>query len=65
MIACVCNAITEDEVRAVARSGARTTEQAYASLGCEPQCGSCLCYTQELIDEELSKLPRPRLRAVS
>lgn len=63
MIACVCNAITEDELRVVARSGARTPEQAYAALGCEPHCRSCLCYTQELIDEELKK--RPRLRAVS
>ncbi len=65
MIACVCNAITEDEVRAVAQKGARTTEQAYAALGCEPQCGSCLCYTQELIDEELKARPRPNLRAVA
>ena len=65
MIACVCNAITEDEVRAVARTGARTPVKAYASLGCEPQCGSCLCYTQELIDEELKARPRPNLRAVA
>jgi len=52
MIVCVCNAITEQEVREVSRSGARTPEAAYAALGCEPQCGTCLCYAQEIIDEE-------------
>ena len=65
MILCVCNVITEDEVRDLARGGARTPEQAYAALGHEPQCYSCLCYAQELIDEERRKLPKPRLRIVA
>lgn len=64
MIVCVCNAITEDELCELARSGARTPEQAYAALGDEPNCGSCLCYAQELIDEARRDLPRPKLRIV-
>lgn len=64
MIVCVCNAITEGELRDLARSGARTPEQAYEALGCEPQCGSCLCYAQDVIDEE--RAPKhPHLRAVA
>lgn len=63
MIVCVCNAITEKELRELARAGARTPEEAYAKLGHEPQCGSCLCYADELIAEERSK--RPQLRAVA
>jgi bacterioferritin-associated ferredoxin len=63
MILCVCNAITENEVRELARAGARTPEQAYATLGHEPQCCSCLSYAQKLMDEE-SKAP-PKLRAVA
>ena len=63
MIVCVCNAITEKDVREAARNGARTSEAAYASLDCEPQCGCCLAYAQEIIDEEQPK--RPRLRVVS
>ena len=63
MIVCVCNAITEKEVREAARQGARTPEDAYARLGCEPQCGCCLDYAQELIDAELPK--RPKLRVVA
>ena len=63
MILCVCNAITENDVRDLARAGARTPEQAYAALGHEPQCGSCLCYAQRLMDEESEA--RPKLRAVA
>jgi bacterioferritin-associated ferredoxin len=63
MIICVCNAITEDEVRHAARCGAASAESAYARLGCEPQCGACLCYAQEVIDEELAA-KQPHLRLV-
>jgi bacterioferritin-associated ferredoxin len=63
MIVCSCNRITEREVREAARKGASTPEVAYASLGCEPQCGCCLDYAQELIDEERPR--RPYLRVVA
>jgi bacterioferritin-associated ferredoxin len=54
MIVCVCNAIREDELRAAARSGAPCPHSAYKSLGCEPQCGSCLPWAKDVIDEERS-----------
>jgi bacterioferritin-associated ferredoxin len=63
MIVCSCNVITETEVREAARKGSRTPEAAYATLGCEPQCGCCLDYAQELIDEERGT--RRHLRAVA
>jgi bacterioferritin-associated ferredoxin len=62
MIVCVCNAITEAEVREAARGGASSPETAYAQLGCEPHCGCCLTYAQQLIDQE--RVNRPRLRVV-
>ncbi len=65
MIVCVCNAITEDELRELATAGASTPEEAYAALESEPQCGSCLCYAQQLIDEHRRQLPPPRLRIVA
>lgn len=65
MIVCVCNAISEDELRELARKGSRTPECAYAKLGHEPACGSCLSYAQELIDEVRRELPRPNLRIVA
>jgi bacterioferritin-associated ferredoxin len=63
MIVCSCNVIREDEIRDAARNGSRTPEAAYATLDCEPQCGCCLDYAQELIDEERGK--RPNLRVVA
>lgn len=63
MIVCVCNRLTESEVRKAARAGADTPEAAYACHGCEVQCGCCLDYARELIAEERSV--RPRLRAVA
>ena len=63
MIVCVCNAITEQELREAAGRDARTPEAVYEKLGCEPQCGCCLGYAQEIIDEELGK--RPNLRVVA
>ena len=61
MIVCVCNRITEAEVREAASKCCRTPETAYGSLGCEVQCGCCLDYAQEIIDAELARKPRLRL----
>ena len=61
MIVCSCNRISEKEVRDLARAGATSPEAAYACLGCEVQCGCCLHYAQELIDEEAAMRPRLRL----
>ena len=63
MIVCVCNRITEKEVREAARQGARKPEAAYEKLGCEVQCGCCLDYAQDVIDEERGA--RPRLKLVA
>jgi bacterioferritin-associated ferredoxin len=63
MIVCVCNRISESEVREASRKGARTPEDAYAEFDCEVQCGCCLDYAQELIDEEHGRKPKLRLVA--
>ena len=61
MFVCVCNRITESEVRDAARGGAATPEKAYACFGCEVQCGCCLDYAQEVIDEVAATPPHLRL----
>jgi bacterioferritin-associated ferredoxin len=63
VIVCSCNVIREDEIREAARKGSRTPEAAYATYDCELQCGCCLDYAQEIIDEEQGK--RPNLRIVA
>ena len=64
MIVCSCNVIREEEIREAARKGSPTPETAYATLGCEPLCGCCLDYAQEIIDEERST-KRAHLRVVA
>ena len=56
MIVCVCNAIREDELRAAVRQGAPCPRSAYKSLGCEVQCGCCLPYDAEIVDEERERM---------
>ena len=56
MIVCVCNRISECELRKAARAGAPSPDSAYGHLGSEPQCGCCLDYAQEIIDEERAAL---------
>jgi bacterioferritin-associated ferredoxin len=56
VIVCICNRISEAEVRMAARAGAPAPESAYAFHGCELQCGCCLDYAQEIIDEERAEL---------
>jgi len=63
MIVCICNRITESEVREAASEGASTPEKAYACFGCDVQCGCCLDYAQEVIDEARGK--RAHLRLVA
>jgi bacterioferritin-associated ferredoxin len=58
MIVCVCNAIREDELREVVCRGATGPVDAYALLGCEPLCGCCLDYAQEVIENERKKPAR-------
>ena len=63
MIVCICNCVTESEVREAARKGAATPEAAYSARGCEVECGCCLDYAQEIIDAERGKPARLRLVA--
>lgn len=58
MIVCVCNAIDENELRTAARAGAPCPRAAYAHLGCEMQCGTCMCFAQEIIEHERKALLR-------
>ena len=63
MYVCVCNAIRESELRHAARRTEGDVEAVYASLGWEPQCGTCLDEAAEIIVEERLADRRPRLVA--
>ncbi len=52
MYACICERISECEVRAAIRCGARTEESVGDACGAGTGCGTCLDRICELIDEE-------------
>jgi bacterioferritin-associated ferredoxin len=39
---CICNAVTEDDVRGCVAAGAGTTRQVKQACGWRPGCGSCV-----------------------
>ncbi|MBI1181453.1 MAG: ferredoxin [Alphaproteobacteria bacterium] len=60
MYVCICNALKEKEIREKAvECPDATAEEIYASLGVDPDCGTCLYYAQDMIDEERTKLAAP------
>lgn len=52
MIICSCNVLRESDIRDMARSGVRCEREAYARLGCKPQCGRCLSHARKLVQTE-------------
>ncbi len=65
MILCVCNAISDRQVRQLAESGVTTAEDVYRALDCVPQCGECIPFVQEALSRAArrSKGPGPAGKA--
>ena len=51
MFVCICNGYRESDIREMARSGIRCAHKAYCALGGSPNCGQCLKFAQDLIDD--------------
>lgn len=49
MYVCVCNAIRDSEIEALARKGARTAEEVYGILGVEVSCATCTDHIEEIL----------------
>jgi bacterioferritin-associated ferredoxin len=58
MYVCVCNAITDRDVRAQARIKCETVAAIYCSLGAKPKCGKCVPLVRQLLRQviELSQV---------
>jgi bacterioferritin-associated ferredoxin len=54
MYVCLCNAVTESDIRrAVRDEGVRTLAQLKERTGCSSNCGSCEVMARELLSEAL------------
>lgn len=50
MYVCICNAITDREVRTLVEQGSRTVGEVYRGLGCQPQCCKCVADMRRVIE---------------
>jgi bacterioferritin-associated ferredoxin len=64
MYVCVCNAITDREVRAQAQSECRTVSAIYRSLGTKPKCGKCVPLVRRLM-RQVVELSQPQAAAAA
>lgn len=51
MYVCICNGVTDHEIREVAAAGCGTLPELTMRTGCGATCGSCLGQAQQILDE--------------
>ena len=49
MYICICNGITDKDIKAAADNGVATVAGVYRACDCAPQCGKCAPYIKEII----------------
>ncbi len=54
MIICVCNRISDRDIRDAAQAGATCCAQVFGGQGVKPQCGSCVEAMGEILDEAVA-----------
>lgn len=54
MIVCVCNNISDREIRQAVELGITTMEELSAGLGVATCCGQCATYAEEVLNEHLA-----------
>jgi bacterioferritin-associated ferredoxin len=71
MIVCVCNNISDREIRQAAELGITSMAELYKELGVGTCCGKCVSYAREVLHEHLesttattvTELRRPAVQA--
>ena len=61
---CICNGVTERDIREAAESGCRSVPELTMRTGAGANCGSCLDMAAELLEQArmVRELPIPVLR---
>lgn len=62
MIVCVCNNISDREIRQAVELGLGSIEELRRDLGVATCCGKCLDYAQEVLTEHKASLQETVLR---
>ena len=63
MYVCVCNAITDKQIRKAAESGARNVRDLQRELGIATGCGSCMGAASDILREsrQQTRITEPRI----
>ncbi|MGD8378122.1 MAG: bacterioferritin-associated ferredoxin [Gammaproteobacteria bacterium] len=63
MYVCICQAVTDKQIRAAVREGCRTVDDLTDALGVAAACGRCRPQAAEIVAEELGTMSaEPRAR---
>jgi len=63
MILCLCNGLSEKDVRTAAALGIACPSEVYRHFGCRPQCAKCVPYVRETLNEARREANGPSLFA--
>jgi bacterioferritin-associated ferredoxin len=53
MFVCLCNGLTDRDVRESAEAGC-SVAMVYRTLGCQPQCGKCVPFVREMLRQSMA-----------
>jgi len=54
MFVCVCNAVTENDIRQAVNDGSETIKQLKEKFGVGSQCGGCITLTKQVLNQQLA-----------
>ena len=58
MYVCLCNGVTDRQVRRAAACGITSARGVYRSLGVAPQCGKCVTMVKSILQETSAQSDR-------
>ena len=61
MYVCICNAVTDSDIRTAVDSGVRTMGQLRQTTGCGTTCGCCKELTVEVLHQALTEKRKTQL----
>lgn len=61
MYVCLCNGVTDHQIRAAADDGAKSYREVRKALDLASQCGKCSSMAREIFNEQLQKNLDPDL----
>lgn len=57
MYVCLCNALTDRDIKSAAENGAGSVSGIYKAHGCQPQCGKCVVIVREMLQTVRQRTP--------